>query len=559
MRQGTRHTSQAAIALAVVIGSLLSASSALGAWSAATQVKGFSGASNVVVGIDPDGTQQLGLLATIGPAGQGIYNLTRAPGATDWTAKLISGPTINRGRVALARNGAGVATWQGADQSVWAAYRPAGQAWGAPTELNNPPKLGLGPIPVISAKGQAAVVWSRKTALDKREPDQIVYSSTTTASWPTTPTLLAAVELPQPVDGSNFNTCLPGSGLVASILPDGTPIAAWNDAYGSFKEEVTDLVPPIQSGHNELGLCGVKVATPGNTVEVTPRPAVGWNAAGSGSLPFWYPISIDVDPDTGRTALVVRGNDDAVTESNAACDFPGIQESDYCFDNAAFQTRVSLGGGTGVTHPGTLTAANVRVDLRDGVVAVATRGPTALAAGVGLSFPSLATLTTDAPLNSSAIAVGPKGEAQFIVHTAGNLKTFAAPTGGVFAASNDIATSEAGVDLAIGCNGDALAAWNRGSNGVFAAVNLTGTPQCEGSGPGGEEPNPPGGNPTTPGGSTPGPSGGGSAGSSGGGSAPVSPPPTAPKPLKCKKGFTKKKVGGKQKCVKKAAKGKKKR
>jgi len=557
VRLGTHHTSRILFALALGIVSLLSlCSSALGAWSTATQVKGFSGASRVVASVDDGGIQQLGLLATGGPSGQGLYNLTRAPGASDWTPLLVFGPAANNGRFAFARNGAAMVTWQGSGQSVWAAYKPAGKAWGAPSELDNPPKLGIGPLPAISAAGQAAVVWSRKTALEKREPDQIVYSSTTTASWPSTPSLLASIEPPQPADPDHFNTCLPGSGLVAGILPNGIPIAAWNDAYGSFKEEITDLVPPIQSGHNELGLCGVKIATPGNTVPVTPRPAVGWSAAGTGALPFWYPVGIEVDPDTGRTALVIRGNDDAVTESDAVCDFPGTQESDYCFDHDAFETRVSLGSGTGVTHPGTLTGDSVVLALRKGVLAIAARGPSPLAAGVGLSFPSLTTLATDAPLISSAIAVGPKGEAQLVVHTSGNLKTFGVPAGGAFAAANDIATSEAGVDLAIGCNGDALAAWNRGANGLFVATNPSGAAQCEGSGPGGEEPSTPGG-----GGGTSTETPAATTASGAGSAAVVAPAPSAKKPaaLKCKKGFQKKTVRGKAKCVKKAKKGKKRR
>jgi hypothetical protein len=111
----------------------------------------------------------------------------------------------------------------------------------------------------------------------------------------------------------------------------------------------------------------------------------------------------------------------------------------------------------------------------------------------------------------------------------------------LLAAGNDIATSEAGPSLAIGCNSDALLGWNRGANGLFVATNPTGAAQCTGPdpgpspGPGAEEPTTPGGNLTTPGGSTPGGSaqgGGTGTGSSAGSSTP---PTTAKKPLKCKK------------------------
>ncbi len=556
---------------------LAAAVPALATWSGATQVTGYSSTSNVVVAIEEDGTQRLGFLAITAPDGQGLYDLTRAPGVSAWTRAKVFGP-INNGRFAFARNGAAVATWQGAFEggkpTVWAAYRPAGKAWGSPAKLDNPEQLGTGPFAVISASGQAAAVWTRKSAPGVRAVDQIVYAPTSDVTWPGSSSLLASIDLGQPADPAGFNACLPGSNVIAGMLPSGAPIVAWNDPYASFKEEVTDLVPPDQSGSNEKGVCGVKVATPGDTKAITPRPNVGWNVTPTANLPYWWPFGFEVDPDTGRTALILRGLEDAVTESDAVCDFPGVQESDYCFDSAAFETRVSLGNGNAIAHPGTVTARNVRIALRNGVVAMATREPSALAAGLGPTLPSVSPLATNASLNSSAIAVGPKGEAQFVAHDAGFLKTFGAPTGGQFAASNDVETSQATPSLAIGCNGDALLGWNRGANGLFVATNPTGTAQCEGSGPDpdpgpgpgpgpgpspgphGEEPNGPSENPSAPGNSTP--SGNAGTGSSAGSGA--SSPAAKQSPPKCKKGWQRKTVGGKPKCVKKKThKGKKKR
>ena len=230
-------------------GLLLPASSALGAWTpeSATQVKGFSGASNVAAGIDDNGTQQLGVFATGGPSGQGLYNLTRAPGATEWTAKLVFGP-INNGHFAFARNGAAVASWQGSGQTLWAAYKPAGKTWGSPAQIDNPAKLGIGPIPVISAKGAAAVVWSRKSEVSLREPDQIMYSATSSGTWNGSPSLLAPIAAATPVNTEHFLSCLAGSDLVAAMLPNGEPIAAWNDVYGSYKQKVTDAAGRKRAG-----------------------------------------------------------------------------------------------------------------------------------------------------------------------------------------------------------------------------------------------------------------------------------------------------------------------
>ena len=97
--------------------------------------------------------------------------------------------------------------------------------------------------------------------------------------------------------------------------------------------------------------------------------------------------------------------------------------------------------------------------------------------------------------------------------------------------------------------------WNQGANNLWAAFNASGAPQCEGSSPGGKEPTLPGGSPTTPPGTPPAAAGSG-AGST---AVPAPTPPTRKPALKCKKGFQKKTVRGKAKCIKKAKKGKKRR
>lgn len=518
------------------------ASSALGAWGGASQVTGFGEVKNVVANIDDDGTQQLGFLAP----SVGLFNLTRAAGSsgsTAWAKNNISGP-INNGRFAFARNGAAVVSWQGSGQTLWAAYKPAGKTWGSPAQIDNPAKLGIGPIPVISAKGAAAVVWSSKSEVGLPEPDQVMYSATSSGTWNGSPSQLAKIEAAKPVNTEHFLSCLAGSGLVAAMLPNGSPIAAWNDVYGSYQQKVT--TPP---GENELGVCGVRTATPGaSPTAVSPRPAIGWNVTPSGELPFWYPVSLTVDSDSGRTALVVSGKANAVTTS---C---GAQQVDYCFDSSGgFETRALLGSET--TAAGTVTANLARIALRNGFVAAATGSPGALAGGVGTGFPTLSPLSPNAGLLNSSIAVGAKGEAELVIHNGTKLIAYSAAAGGQFKAAVDITTSgsEGKPSVAIGCNGDALVAWNQGANNLWAAVNLTGAAQCGGGG--GEELGPgPGPSPTP-------------APTPGGGQvvvpivAPPAPVAVAKKPLKCKKGFQKKTVRGKPKCVKKKAthKGKKSR
>jgi hypothetical protein len=335
---------------------LLAAVPAGAAWSGTSKVIGVGEAKNVVASVDNDGAQQLGFLTP----SVGLINLTRPAGSTGgaaWTSKNISGP-INNGRFAFARNGAAMVTWEGLGGSIWAAYRPAGKAWGSPVSIETPAKLGEGPLATISDKGSAAVIWSRKSNASLREPDQIRYAATADGTWSAAATL-AQIPGAQPVN-EPFLRCLAGSAMVAAMLPTGQPIVAWNDPYGSFKQKVTP------SGENELGICGVKAATPGGVVDVTPRPAIGWNATPMGELPFWRPVSIEVDPVGSRTALVLRGSDDSITTS---C---GAQQVDYCFDSSTgFETRVSLGTGTSISHPGTLSKSLASVALRNGFVAVA--------------------------------------------------------------------------------------------------------------------------------------------------------------------------------------------
>jgi hypothetical protein len=541
---GSLFKSRSVTLIALASVSLLSsAAPALGAWSGASQVVGYSEGKNVVASIDDDGTQQLGFLAP----SVGLFSLTRPAGSTGsatWTAKNVSG-AINNGHFAFAGNGAAVATWKGLGNSVLAAYRPAGKAWGSAVTFETPPKLGEDPIPTISDKGDAAVVWSRKSDIDLREPDEIRYAATSNGTWSAAATL-AEIEVAQPVNEDDFLSCLAGSGMDAAMLPNGDPIVAWNDPYGSFKQTVT--TPP---GDNELGICGVQVATPGSgpkAIAPATRPSIGWGVTPSGELPFWLPVSLEVDPVSGRTALIVRGSADSVTTS---C---GAQEVDYCFDSSGgFETRVSLGTGTTIPHPGTLTASLAGVALRNGFVAAATgSGTAALTGGVSTGFPTLAALSPNALLTVSSLAVGSKGEAELLVHNGTKLIAYSAAAGGQFGPAADIQTgSQGGVSVAIGCNGDSLAGWNRGTNGLFAATDITGAAQCDGE-EGGEE-TPPVENPSTPGSVAP--------SSSGGSSSTTTPsaPVIAKKSLKCKKGFKKKTVRGKPKCVKKPKKGKKKR
>jgi hypothetical protein len=146
---------------------------------------------------------------------------------------------------------------------------------------------------------------------------------------------------------------------------------------------------------------------------VTPRPAIGWNETPAAAIPDWKLTRMNVDPVTGEVGLMAVGLDDALKTTCAG----GV---DYC-RRTDTQLRLSLGGSGGVPHPGTLLGSNINgiATLRNGFVAVASQnGSNPLAAGIGASIPSLTSLTPDKPLFvSSAIALGPAGEAQLLTAT----------------------------------------------------------------------------------------------------------------------------------------------
>ena len=178
----------------------------------------------------------------------------------------------------------------------------------------------------------------------------------------------------------------------------------------------------------------------GQSRDARRRPDRGQPTAGdrlertpSAELPFWRPLSLTVDPDSGRTALVLFGKASSLTTS---C---GAQTVDYCFDSSGgFETRALLGGGTAIALPGTLTANLAQLALRNGFVAAATSTSAPLAGGVGTGFPTLSPLSPNAGLVNSSIAVGSKGEAELVIHNGTKLIAYSAAAGGQFRTAVDI-------------------------------------------------------------------------------------------------------------------------
>ncbi len=467
------------------------------AWSGAEQVKSYLSQRNVNASLLDDGTSQLGFTATTAPGGAGMYVLSRAPKATAWTPTFLgTGPPD--ASFAFGRDGSAAVVFEGAQEggkdTVWGIYRKASGSWGAVTKLAVVQRIDAGPVAAIDDEGDAAAIWIDRSTSGLIAPDRVMQSSTSSGSWPASPQQLAPIAAPDPQipDGGGgfvFANCGPGV-LGAAVLPDGTPIAAWDSPYGSFKSHGTEPTPSDQ----EWAVCGVQMAKAGGpVVNVTPRPAIGWNQTPASAIPDWELTRMNVDPVTGEVALTAVGLDDALKTTCAG----GV---DYC-RRTDTQLRISLGGSGGVPHPGTLLGSNINgiATLRNGFVAVASQnGSNPLAAGVGASIPSLTPLTPDKPLFvSSAIALGPAGEAQLL--TATSLPTglwgYSAGAGQQFGSGVQIATNQVQtVSASIDCRGNALAGMATGSTAgyqVFVATNPSGASSGIGcTDPGGEEPGP---------------------------------------------------------------------
>jgi hypothetical protein len=497
-------------------------SAAHAAWSTQQQVKGFLSEKRPAVGVDETGTVALGLSIVIPAAGASYVE--RPPGLAEWNSAGVKITQITGAPpstvFALSSSGAAVATWAtGASQDLrpWAAYKPPGGKWGAGFQLDTARSFEA-PIPLIDEAGHAAVVWARKTASATHllnQPNQVVYSVPTPV-WPASPTKIADITTPlphdeNPEDGFSYNRC--GEDLHAAILPDGTPVASWNDDYGSWKQ-----TGGVNDG-SEHGLCSVRaVLAGGAVVDVTPRPNAGFYAAPAADLPSWSQSSLVASGTNTKTATVLRGRDDSVM-------FSGCSEGDACA-NGQRETRVALGTGSSLALGGSnLLGINeiAAVALRNERTLVVSDGSaTVLRAGVGIGFPSLAALPEDFQLISAGLALNDAGAAHVaaIPNNLGTigLRLFDAPGGGAFAGPQVVDASSGAnrtPSLALDCKGLPVMAWSLSSNQIYASSFDTAPSVC-GSGP---EPEPEG--------PKPGGGGGGSppAGSPSGPTVTATPPP----------------------------------
>ncbi len=488
--------------------SIFAPASAIAAWSVKQQVIGLTSERAPVVAVEKTGTVDLGISTGGGGLGpgpsSGAFYVSRTTAATGWsgtgvTITKITGapPSANW---AVSPSGAALVTWaEGSPAQTLAAFKAPGGSWGAATLLDSSGARTFNePIPLINDAGQAAVVWGRKAAGESyalNMPNQVVFSVPTALGWPAAPTKLADVSVPTPQvsdgeGGFKFSGC--PLDLKAAIQPGGTPVAAWADAYGSWREK---------SGAEttlENALCGVRVSVGAAPTSVTARTNATWLQEPTPGLASWALLGISASPTDGSVALVLRGLEDSLT-------FGGSCTVNAC-KNAKGETRVALGTGASVSGPGSLvgTSSNAVVALRNGRTAVVTYSAAdGLRAGVSSTFPTFPTLAPLSPsvsFASAAIVLNEAGATHVGIPgvSPAGLHLFDAPAAGSFAAGSELDNSsgvQRAPSIAIDCKGDAVAVWARTSPaGQIYTSNFDSAPSaCSGEPEPEPEPTPGGG------------------------------------------------------------------
>lgn len=433
------------------------------------------------------------------------------------------GSSAAEGRPAVALNSAGAAViaWAagpfGAEE-VKASYRPAGKSFSAPVTISAAGENANAPDVAIDAAGKAVLVWS---VGDGPAGPRFAEASVHGPSGE-----FSDGELVNRGEDTGYTlpmqprVAMDGSGNAIAVFPSQRPggegtLIPVQRAYMAVGDTEFGAPADLPAGHAPDIAFGGDRAT-----AVWQRDGVIYAAeqttAGNTAFGSEKQVSADADGAASTAAVAVDGAATATVVYQAGAG-----------DTAVFAATRSSGGSFG--QPDQLSSAG---DSGDATVAV-TPGGAAVAAWTRFN--------------------GSKETVEASRRPAG--ADFGSPTTLSTGSSGPIAANlaAAGIDAA----GNSTVLWQRAEffGVVFAATYSTGvTPPDDGGGDGDD-----GG-----GGDNNGDGGGGGGGDTGGAQTPTASPVTtasapkpAAKPLKCRRGFKKKKVGGKPKCVKKPAKAKK--
>ena len=301
MRLGGIARARIAVVLATAAAVLVAAVPAGAAWQEAAKVPGTAAPAfpnGTATGLSDDGGAALAYRS-----GNDIVVATRETAGGAWALESFSELAIGLEGLALDMNPAGdlVVGWEADGDFITAAYKPAGGAWEAPIVLDNNAN-GNGEVDVaINTAGAAVIAWEAGKSTPSPTDEIRTVIRAKAGPWPATNGYVVAASEPS---GGAETFEIDCSGPTVAIDDLGRVLAAWSSPYGSF-----DLL------FSEPGFCGVrKTIWNGSTwtaSDLTPRPAIGFEATIDQPAPSASTPVADADPVSGKLTLAFRYSADS--------------------------------------------------------------------------------------------------------------------------------------------------------------------------------------------------------------------------------------------------------
>ena len=450
------------------------------------------------------------------PAGGAFSGRTALEGAGSSTAE-------DRPAVALNSTGAAVAAWTrtlAGDEAVMASYRPAGGSFSSPIAISAAGDNATAPDVAIDSTGRAVVIWSIASGSAGKRFAEASFHGPSGSFSPGD--VLNGSEDSGYVLPMNPRVAMDGDGNAIAVFPSERPF-------------VLGVVNPIQWAY--MGSGATSFGTPSD-LEVGATPDIAYGANGRATIAFQKEGVIRAAEETG----------------SAGAGFEASKRVSAVLDGNASQPEVGVDGS------GAATVVYQVGAVHEQEVKAATR----LAAG---NFATPTTLSSPGDSGDAQVAVDAAGNAAAVWSRFDGTKETVEGTyrraGGSFGAATTL--TKAGYPgsvpaVAIDGSGAATAAWE--TTNLFGIVWTSSyaqgatPPLPEEGGPKEGGPNEEGGGQGSGGGQAGGGSPGDSSSPQAGPNAsapPATSPPSKPAiapPPKCRRGFKKKTVAGKPKCVK---------
>ena len=418
-------------------------------WGAPADVAATSGNSGQQIAIAPDGAVTA-VWSHFGGTSTIIQAASRPAGSNTWgTASDLSatGQSADSPQIAVASDGSATAVWiryDGANNIIQAATRPAGGSWSAPSDLSVTGQSAFSPQIAMASDGSATAVWSRFNGAK-----YIIQAATRPAggSWGA-PTDLSAT-------GQNAGT------PHIAIASDGSASAVWRRSNGA-----NYIVQAASRPAGGSWGAATDLSAPGQNADIDPQIAM----ASDGSATAVWSRS------NGANSIIQAATRPAGGSWGAPTDLSATGQS-------AFYPEIA------VASDGSATAVWRRSNGANNIVQAATR-PAGGSWGAPTDL-SAAGRNADAP----QVAVGSDGAATAVWNRSNGtnsvIQAATRPGGGSWGAPADVSGPGDAEDaqIAVAPDGTAAVIWDEWNSGfiqatVSAAPNATLTVATTGTGTG---------------------------------------------------------------------------